>query len=842
MPDFILPLTSPDAADPSTAGTKAANLSRVAADGIPTPGGFVVTTHAFESAIRPLSRTLDALDRSSSVSENALDRASRRVRTALLECDLPRGLQAGMRRAWRDLGGGPVSVRSSSTAEDLAGASFAGQYESYLNVPTFDRILESIRFVWASLHSPHAIGYRRRNGLASVDARMAVLVQPQLDPKAAGVLFTRDPVDGRRQFVVTASLGIGEGVVAGTAEADRYVLVPKSGRVKTSTIAEKRSAVAASAGGGLAAVPVADRDRKTPALRPAHLKRLATIGRRLETLFGAPQDVEFALADNRIQILQARPMTAVPKPPRPDVPWGRALDKRYAWHRWGGPFRLLEQDAVLTRLRHAKDCYDAVASAMTVNHVGRIVNGYLYARPNPVGERTRKKRHRLQTERVDRSLRKGKSYFEDVQRPIIERRLARLARMRRSANTLAKKVAYVDAAIDNMGYVLGNLHWRMGKPGRRINWHETYAELTGEPEHHANVFVGAIQNRMTRVITQIRELARIAQSDTVLDRLFRERDFDALSTPAVARRKAATLFRKRFKAMMRVYGIRTGHGYGTASGWQTPTWNLDHTIPYEFIASYVEQDLDRLDEMERQARVDRERETARVRRMLRNDPDKLERLNEALRQAKDGVRFLEDHNYYMEQCGAGTMREAIHDLGTALVELDRIDDPDDVFHFSLDELREIARERKPSDLRPRVRERVDLLERQRGMNAPAFFGKKERRKRGEERTNGLDGSVIRGSSASSGRVSGPAVVTRGSRRPRIRPGNILVAPNVGPDWTPLFATIGGLVLDGGSLGQHAALVAREYGIPSVMETHEASMVIQNGQRITVDGDAGIVEL
>lgn len=133
------------------------------------------------------------------------------------------------------------------------------------------------------------------------------------------------------------------------------------------------------------------------------------------------------------------------------------------------------------------------------------------------------------------------------------------------------------------------------------------------------------------------------------------------------------------------------------------------------------------------------------------------------------------------------------------------------------------------------------------MNAPETIGKRPKKPRGgseeSQKTVGLDGNLVRGDSASSGQATGRAVIARpGQPHPQIRPGDILVASNVGPDWTPLFATIGGLVLDEGSLSQHAALVAREYKIPSVMQTREASKIICDGQYVRVDGSAGTVEL
>lgn len=845
MPRWTLPLSARETRRPERAGAKAASLARIKGARLPVPDGFVVTTDAYRAVADTISDALSSLSRSGSSSDRALSAASTAVRHAILEARFPRGLVSEIRQEWERLGKPPVSVRSSSTAEDLADASFAGQYDSFHNVTSQTDILEKIKQVWASLHSPRAIGYRRRHGASHIDPAMAVIVQTQRTPESAGVLFTRDPVSGKNQFVVTAAYGLGEGVVGGTAQTDRYILRPRSGKIASKDIAEKRLRIVPTSRGGIEAVPVLPEAQKRPALSPTQLQKLAGYGRRLVDVFGSAQDIEFAVTKGRLEILQSRPMTAIESAEKPERPWNKDVDRRYTWNRRGGPFRRLEQDVAVGRLKHLKDCYDETGSSMSVNHVGFVTNGYLYVRPNPVGERTLKKRHKLQTERVDRSLRKGKSYFEDVLQRIVEKRLAALARKRSRAKTLSAKVSYLEAALETEGYVQGNLHWRQGKPGGRRDWHAAFHEITGEPKHHANVYVQAIENRMTMAIRRIRELARIAQSDPELERIFLAREFDALTTPRIRRRAKMKQFEKRFKAMLKIYGIRAGHGYGTDSNLQTPTWNMDHTIPYEFIATYVEQDLDELDRMEKEARAERTRAIAKMRRKLSGDTEKLEAFNKALEEATIGVRFLEDHNYYMEQCTIGTFREAIDLVGRALVERDQIDDPDDVFHFSIDDLKAIAR-RKPYDLRPTVVERTAERERRKRMNPPRTLGKRPPRpKKGKDDTPpaGLDGSIIRGQSASSGRITGRAVVARpGQDHPHLRPGDILVAENVGPDWTPLFATMGGLVLDSGSLGQHAALVAREYKVPSVMQTKEASRVIQNGQRITVDGSEGVVEL
>ncbi|MCH8277241.1 MAG: hypothetical protein IIA50_06880, partial [Bacteroidetes bacterium] len=639
MNKYVISLSDSAAGDPALTGSKGAALAKMTKAKFPVPPGFVIPTAAYQSVSTGLGDSLAIFHNSSSTSENALKKASSQARQLILDSKFPRGAVSEIRSAWKAIGSPAVSVRSSSTAEDLEDASFAGQYDSYLNVTSFNDLLEKVTCVWASLHSAHAIGYLCRKGMSHEDTHMAVVIQTQLSPDASGVMFTRDPVTGKNQFVISAALGLGEGVVAGTAQTDRFVLRPRAGTLLSSEVSAKKSRVAPSPDGGIRTVATDASKQEVPALTKRQLAQLAAMGRRLVDLFGGPQDVEFATVDRKVQLLQSRPMTAIEPEVPPDEPWDAGLDRKFTWQRRGGPFFRLEQDTAVERLKHMKDCYDDTGSSMTASHIGHVINGYSYVRSNEASERTLKKRHKIQTEKVDASLMKGKSYFEDVLQAIVEERLLDLKMKHAAARTFADQVDYMEACIKTMGYIQGNLHWRQGKPGGRRDWHKDFSEITGEPRNNANVYLQAIQNRMTRLITRIRELARIVQSDAELRHIFIERNFDALTSLKISRRQKMKRFQSRFKAMMRVYGVRAGHGYGAGSRFATATWNMDHTLPFEVIATYVEQDLNELDRQERRARDERIDATNRIRRKLASDPEKLARFDRSLAEAKIGVRF-----------------------------------------------------------------------------------------------------------------------------------------------------------------------------------------------------------
>ena len=809
-----------------------------------------MTTDVFQRLVGGLPSVRQLKDQSPS-NHAALERASAKARKAILAIQFPEPVTEEIVAAHGTLSRKAVSARSSSTAEDLEEASFAGQYDSFLNIRTVDDLLDRVKDVWVSLYSPHAVGYRRRHGIPFDRASMAVVVQRQLEPEAAGVLFTKNPVSGKRQYVVTAALGLGEGVAAGSVETDRYVLQPSTGKVLASEIASKTVRVESTDSGGVETVTIPGDRADKPAVTTRQLRTLAGYGRKLVRLGKGPQDIEFAVQDGKVQILQARAMTAVEEEVEPEVPWDAHVDRRYTWHRSRGSLSRLEQDAARLRNDQMRVCHEETGSSMTRNHIVCFANGYMFTRPFRHDPKTLDDLHARQRRRVDRWEKEGKSYFEGALRGLIEDRLRGLKRHRAGIRSLTDRVSYLEACMQMAAWVQGNLHWRQGRPGRRGRsgggWPETFQEITGEPRLNAYVYTSGVQSRMTRLIDRIRELARIAQEDRVLKRLMLDRRWDDLWAPRIARRRTGGLFMSRFRSMMQIYGQRNGSGYGSANSFTTPTWNIDPSIPLELIATYVEQDLDRLDRIEQETRNTRIRATRQMQRKLADDVAKLKRFNKALKRAVIGVRFLEDHNYYMEQCSTGTMREAIHEVGMTLVALGLIERPDDVVHFSLEELKHLAALARPGEQRALVRERKRKREQAlRGrMNPPEAIGRSPKvpKNRGSVEKRGRDGSVIKGDAASAGRATGPAVVVqRGKPHPKVHPGDILVASNVGPDWTPTFAVIGGLVLDGGSMGQHAALVAREYRVPAVLSTQEASTVIGHGQIITVDGDRGLVEL
>lgn len=257
-------------------GGKALGLARLARAGLPVPEGFCIGTTA-----------------------------QRRILSAIPSTDAE--LAAAVEAAYRQLGEGMVAVRSSATSEDGAITSFAGQQETILGVTGSAAVMDAVRRCWESLRSERALAYRRRQGIDDAELAMAVVVQRLISAEVSGVLFTRDPLDPEgKRMLVEASWGLGETIVSGRVSPDRYWLEFDTGEVLQQEISVKKHMTTPHGPS-----EVSTEKQAQPCLNQAQLKLLTELGRKVEALEGQPRDIEWAYADGRFWLLQARPITAI---------------------------------------------------------------------------------------------------------------------------------------------------------------------------------------------------------------------------------------------------------------------------------------------------------------------------------------------------------------------------------------------------------------------------------------------------------------------------------------------------------------------------------------------------
>jgi pyruvate,water dikinase len=351
---------APGTAALAECGGKAVNLVRLAAAGLPVPPGFVVTTsayHAFVAAndlATAISSALTALD-PDHPDADALEAASASIRAAFRAGTVPGEITDAILAELAERPEVPLAVRSSATAEDLPELSFAGQQDTYLNVVGVQAVMAAIVDCWSSLWTARAIGYRMRAGIEHADTALAVVVQEMVEADSSGVMFTADPVDGRRdRVVIDATYGLGEALVSGQVEPDHYV-VADGGVVVERTAGAKAVATVPRPGGGVDTVA---RTGDSFALTDVQLIELAAVGRRIEELYESPQDIEWAYAHGHLHVLQSRAVTSLYPLPDPAAGPGEAVwDGFPAWLSFGSfqgmldPITPLGRDAIMLLAR-----------------------------------------------------------------------------------------------------------------------------------------------------------------------------------------------------------------------------------------------------------------------------------------------------------------------------------------------------------------------------------------------------------------------------------------------------------------------------------------------------------
>ncbi len=307
----------------ANAGGKGANLSRLARAGFNVPGGFVVTTAAYERFSASLrSYILKRLKSVSADDIDALEEASVEIRGWFRSMPMPEDIAAAIRAAYAGLLGDRVSnvsrqavaVRSSATAEDLPEMSFAGQQDTYLNIIGEDALLEAVVNCWSSLWTARAIGYRARNSISQGDIALAVVVQTMVQSEVSGVMFTANPLTGlRSEIVIDATFGLGEALVAGQVEPDHYVVshlgAEEGLQVREKKLGAKALTIQSRPGGGIEKIESEASGQQ--ALSDENILVLAELGARVAALYNVPQDIEWALADKKFYLLQSRPITSL---------------------------------------------------------------------------------------------------------------------------------------------------------------------------------------------------------------------------------------------------------------------------------------------------------------------------------------------------------------------------------------------------------------------------------------------------------------------------------------------------------------------------------------------------
>ncbi|HYK93622.1 MAG TPA: phosphoenolpyruvate synthase [Thermoplasmata archaeon] len=316
---LVVDLAEVSDADISLVGGKAGKLGELVRQGLPVPPGFVVTTEAYSEFVDSTALAAElpaALETLDLARPDSVDTVSRRIRDAFEATEFPAGLRSTIVQAFESYAKRHEArfsaVRSSATAEDLEGASFAGLQETYLNMTGTDQVLSAIRKCWGSLFTPRVLVYRARKGFDHAEVRLAVVVQKMVDSVVSGILFTRDPNTGENHMIVEAGWGLGEAIVGGEVTPDHYVVDGVTQRIVLKQLSEQAFKLVRDDAGGNRKVTIPEAEGKAQKLPDDRIVRLASLARVIESHYRRPMDVEWCADSHSLYIVQARPVTTLP--------------------------------------------------------------------------------------------------------------------------------------------------------------------------------------------------------------------------------------------------------------------------------------------------------------------------------------------------------------------------------------------------------------------------------------------------------------------------------------------------------------------------------------------------
>lgn len=832
---YVLGFHEIDATQIALAGGKGAHLGELSRiEHVRVPAGFCVTTNAFERVVQETPSIIARIDRLAGLAPDdheAIRARSAEVREEIEGVTIRDDLAAAIRRALAALGEHEAyAVRSSATAEDLPGASFAGQQDSYLNVVGPAAILEHVRRCWASLFTERAVTYRLRNGFDHRRVRMAVVVQRMVFAEAAGILFTADPIRGNRKVAsIEATLGLGEALVSGLVNGDVYEV--RGGDVVGKTIR-----------------------RDEAALTDAQAIRLAALGRRIEAHFGRPQDIEWCLLDDEFSIVQSRPITTLfPIPAAADgenhvyVSIGHQQMMTDAMKPLGiSVWQMIAAAPMLEAgARLFVDVTRSLASparrAALLDLVGKsdpwfrdaletvVERGFIPSLPAEAPAAVAPPPPLEPDPTIPAALiERWEAENAASRRAVVEKSGEELFDFLR-ADSQELKRTLIDP--QNMRVVMAGMEatwWLSEHLEAWLGEKNATDALTQSAPHNVTSEMGWA---LVDVADAIRPYADVvaylqqAKDDHFLDEL-----------PELAGGREA---RAAIRAFLDQYGMRCAGEIDITR----PRWSEHPTMLLPIILGNI-RNFEPGESARRfeQGRREAQKKELEVLERLRSSPDG-ERRAEETKKMIDRVRTFIGYREYPKYgliCRLFIYKEALMREAERLVQAGVLREKDDMFFLTFPELAEVVRTKQVDEAL--LRRRKDDFAMYRALTPPRVLTSEGEGITGVYRRADVPPGALVGLPVSAGIVEGRARVIRKMEEAELDPGDILVTAFTDPSWTPLFVAIKGLVTEIGGMMTHGAVIAREYGLPAIVGVENATRLLRDGQRIRVNGVDGYVEI
>lgn len=866
MNSYVLSFQEVDKTKISMVGGKGANLGELSRiTEILVPEGFCVTTEAYKKTIEnneELKGLLDELSHFGVEDIEKIREISSEIRKVIEGITMPEVINEEIARFILRLGEkDSYAVRSSATAEDLPTASFAGQQDTYLNIIGKESILKHIRKCLASLFTERAVIYRIQNGFDHNKVHLSVVVQKMVFPKAAGILFTADPVTCNRKVVsIDASFGLGEALVSGLVNADNYRV--SNDKIADKKISTKKLGIYSLKDGGTEKLEIEPEMQNSQVLTDEQILRLTHMGRKIEEHFGCPQDIEWCLANDIFYIVQSRPITTLyPVPEASDdgkhvylsvghqqmmtdplKPLGMSLKELISFGRWfkaGGRFfvdvapMLASPDGRKNLLNNMKQLEPLTEDAiMTI-----IERDFIKCLPNEKSDIKSNKsisaagsepQKELDTTIVSELIKKSQSSIEELKQKIQTKSGVDLIDFILEDINELKRILFDPQSTAVFMSAINASLW--------IN--EKMNEWLGE-KNAADILSQSVPNNITSEMgLELMDVADVIRPyPEIVDFLQHVKDDNFLEE--VIKFHGGKETRDAILSYLRKFGMRcSGEIDITRTRFSEKPITLVPII-LSNIKNFEASAGQKKFEQGRQEALNKEQELLS---RLRELPDGEEKAKET----KRNIDLIRNFIGYREYPKYGMIsryfvyKQALMKEAERLVQDGVIHEKEDIYYLTLEELRKVVHTNKLDyDIIMKRKEEHKLNEK---LTPPRVMTSDGEIITGKYKQENIPAGAIPGLPVSSGVIEGRARVILNMEDAVLEAGDILVTSFTDPSWTPLFVSVKGLVTEIGGLMTHGAVIAREYGLPAVVGVEDATKLIKDGDQIRVNGTEGYIEI
>lgn len=860
--------------DISKVGGKGANLGEMTRAGFPVPPGFCITTEAYREHISGLNLEQQAC-RLVSADAHTVEETAEKICRMIEDKPIAAGTAGLIRTAYEKLAGQGevyVAVRSSATAEDLKEASFAGQQETFLYVGGVKDLLTYVKKCWASLWTPRSIAYRQRIGFDNKPVYMSVVVQVMVRSEKSGVLFTVNPLTGNSgEMLLNAAYGLGESIVSGRVTPDSWRISKKTGSppagrisesypVAESMLGSKHIRTVAAPDGLTIDEPVPDSLRNCYCLDIKEIKELLLLGEKVEQHYHGPQDIEWAIREGRLYLLQVRPVTAGAGASRGNYKNGAGLDGKvsgfdtskaatviparnssdkavqklldnFKEHIPDPPFPMDYEPLLLLNeqknavIRELGITMPPVEKIIRMDDHGVLSIGSLKPRPNirilclPLS--LRRLMTRASSEDAGFTVKKLDAKYAE---------LSRMPVKTLENNELALHIGRLTEL--SMQYIrlrFSAFVFPMILLGIRL---KLLARLSaGQRKISQYDFLADLDYKTAEIESALYTLAEYAFSISALRSLF------SITGPDIMDMLRQTTVGRSFIEMLdeflRIHGARSSKAYMPFS---TESWGERPELLLNTLSALIKAgNVGYYSEKQKSAK---EKYKTLVKGTAEGLPGFLrKRFNHTLELFRKAHVGREALLYRMEECFT-LLRAAAGEAAIRLEQGGMLRETGDMRFLLLSELQQSLCGESGSKA---VLDKIEDRKAHRSEAEAAWNGKNRGTASPGTGDSLKTGVLLKGMPGSPGLAEGTVkIINNPGEFFKLQSGNVLVCRFTDPSWTPLFSVACGIVCDTGGPLSHAAIVAREYGIPAVLGTGNATSVLKNGDIVRIDGSSGTV--